>query len=146
MNTICAPSMKQLLGNYDALDNGDLPSSAHFGASCPSSIDETRAPPGGAVLHFFCMTKYDIRGGASKWDDENMVETQVDNFDTVEGTIEFMEMEEFRQNLMGADFYPEEFVQRVRGGEDDKVIKKRPDVGPRARKEDFPPQTYLATC
>lgn len=69
MNTICAPSMKQLLENYDALDNGDLPSSAHFGASCPSSIDETRAPPGRAVLHFFCMTKYDIRGGASKWDE-----------------------------------------------------------------------------
>ncbi|KAK5072740.1 hypothetical protein LTR64_004788 [Lithohypha guttulata] len=85
------------------------------------------------------MTKYDICGGASKWDDENMVKTQVDNFDTVEETIEFMETEEFRQNPMGADFHLEEFVQRVRGDEDNKVVKKKPDVGPRARKKDFPP-------
>lgn len=78
--------------------------------------------------------------------DGNMVETQVDNFDTVEETVAFMGKEEFHKNPMGADFHPEEFVKRVRSGEDDRAIKKRPDVGPRTRKEDFPPQTYLATC
>lgn len=69
MNTICAPSMSELLENYDDLDRGKLPRSAHFGASCPSQVDQTRAPPGKAVLHFFCMTKYDISGGSQKWDE-----------------------------------------------------------------------------
>ncbi|KAH6868924.1 Glyoxalase/Bleomycin resistance protein/Dihydroxybiphenyl dioxygenase [Thelonectria olida] len=64
--------------------------------------------------------------------DGNEVETQVDNFDTVEETIAFMEGTEFEENPMGVDFDPDEFVKRVRSGEDERSIKKRPNIGPRA--------------
>ncbi|KAK2685636.1 hypothetical protein QWA68_015433 [Fusarium oxysporum] len=63
--------------------------------------------------------------------DGNEVETQVDNFDTVEETIVFMDGPEFGENPMGVDFDPEEFVKRVRSGEDERSIKKRPNIGPR---------------
>jgi catechol 2,3-dioxygenase-like lactoylglutathione lyase family enzyme len=63
--------------------------------------------------------------------DGNEVETQVDNFDTVEETIAFMEGPEFGENPMGVDFGPDEFVKRVRSGEDERSIKKRPNIGPR---------------
>lgn len=69
MNTICAPSMAELVANYGYLERGQLPPSAHFGASCPSQIDPSRAPEGKAVLHFFCMTKYDILDGAHRWEE-----------------------------------------------------------------------------
>lgn len=66
--------------------------------------------------------------------DGNEVETQVDNFDTVEETIAFMEGPEFEENPMGVDFDPDEFVRRVRSGEDERAIKKRPNIGPRLTK------------
>ncbi|KAL2829141.1 hypothetical protein BJY01DRAFT_255102 [Aspergillus pseudoustus] len=68
MNTICPPDMEALLKSYDSLDRGILPSHAIFGASCTSGVDKSRAPPGKAVLHFFVMTKYDVKDGAANWD------------------------------------------------------------------------------
>ncbi|WKT51679.1 Glyoxalase/fosfomycin resistance/dioxygenase domain [Fusarium oxysporum f. sp. vasinfectum] len=63
--------------------------------------------------------------------DGNEVETQVDNFDTIEETIAFMDGPEFEENPMGVDFDPEVFVKGVRSGEDERSIKKRPNIGPR---------------
>lgn len=63
--------------------------------------------------------------------DGNEVETQVDNFDTHEEGMAFIQGEEFAENPIGVDFDPERFVTRVRSGEDEKVIKKRPDIGKR---------------
>lgn len=66
--------------------------------------------------------------------DGNEVETQVDNFDRMEDTMAFMEGPEFEENPMGVDFDPDEFVRRVRSGEDERSIKKRPNIGPRSTK------------
>lgn len=63
--------------------------------------------------------------------DGNEVETQVDNFDTHEEGLAFIEGEAFALNPIGVDFDPEEFVRRVKGGEDERVIKKRPNIGKR---------------
>ena len=63
--------------------------------------------------------------------DGNEVETQVDNFDTREEGMAFIEGESFAENPIGVDFDPEVFVRRVKSGEDDKLIKKRPDIGKR---------------
>ena len=64
--------------------------------------------------------------------DGNEVEMQVENFDTAEEGMEFIESESFAENPIGVDFDPEEFVKRVRGGkEDEKSIKKRPYIGKR---------------
>lgn len=66
--------------------------------------------------------------------DGNEVETQVDNFDTVKEVNDFMDGPEFEENPFGVDYDPEEFVRRVRSGEDDRSIKKRPRIGPRHSK------------
>lgn len=60
--------------------------------------------------------------------DGNGIETQVDNFDTHEEGMQFIKSDGFADDPFGAPFDPEEFVRRVRSGEDEKVIKKRPDV------------------
>ncbi|PVH83862.1 Glyoxalase/Bleomycin resistance protein/Dihydroxybiphenyl dioxygenase [Cadophora sp. DSE1049] len=63
--------------------------------------------------------------------DGNEVETQVDNFDTVQEAIDFMDGPEFTENPYGVEYDPDELVRRVRSGEDDRSIKKRPSIGPR---------------
>lgn len=63
--------------------------------------------------------------------DGNEAETQVDNFDTPEEGVAFIEGESFAENPIGVDFDPEELVRRVRAGEDDRAIKKRSDIGQR---------------
>ncbi|KAJ6443741.1 Mss4-like protein [Purpureocillium lavendulum] len=66
--------------------------------------------------------------------DGNGLEFQVDNFDTVPEAIAFMASPAFAENPVGVDFDPEEFVKRVRSGEDERRIKERPNIGPRDRK------------
>ena len=63
--------------------------------------------------------------------DGNEVETQVDNFDTVEETLAFMDGPEFGENPIGVDFDPEELMKRIHSGEDERAIKKRPHIGAR---------------
>ncbi|KAI0115269.1 Glyoxalase/Bleomycin resistance protein/Dihydroxybiphenyl dioxygenase [Daldinia grandis] len=66
--------------------------------------------------------------------DGNQLEFQVDNYDTVAEAVAFMASPEFAENPVGVDFDPEVFVGRVRGGEDDRSVKARPNIGPRDRR------------
>ena len=61
----------------------------------------------------------------------NDIETQVDNFDTVEETNEFLRSPHFAENPIGTDFDPEEMIKRLEAGEDEKIIKTRVEIGPR---------------
>ncbi|KIW95792.1 uncharacterized protein Z519_02856 [Cladophialophora bantiana CBS 173.52] len=63
--------------------------------------------------------------------DGNHLETQVDNFDTVDEVNEYMMSPEFAENAIGFDFDPEALAARVHGGEDHKSIKRRIGSGPR---------------
>ncbi|GIZ40705.1 hypothetical protein CKM354_000403300 [Cercospora kikuchii] len=63
--------------------------------------------------------------------DGNMLETQVDNFDTIEATNEFMSSPAFAENPIGTDIDIEEMIQRLQSGEDDASLKKRVEIGPR---------------
>lgn len=63
--------------------------------------------------------------------DGNVLETQVDNFETAEEATEFMKGESFERNPIGSDFDPEELVRRLKDGEDEGVIKSRVEVGER---------------
>jgi len=63
--------------------------------------------------------------------DGNMLETQVDNFDSAEDATQYMSSPAFSENPIGADFDPEELIQRIEAGEDDASLKKRADIGPR---------------
>ena len=69
--------------------------------------------------------------------DGNRIETQVDNFDTVEDANAFMTSELFKQNPIGTDFDPETLVQRLNAGENDTSIKTRIEIGVRELPEGF---------
>lgn len=62
--------------------------------------------------------------------DGNQIETQVDNMPVNEAS-ELMGNEDFAQNPIGVDFDPEELIERLKSGEDEAKIKKRPNIGPR---------------
>lgn len=63
--------------------------------------------------------------------DGNMLETQVDNFDTVEDANNFMNSKAFAENPIGTDFDAEEMIQAIKSGKDESVLKKRVENGPR---------------
>lgn len=63
--------------------------------------------------------------------DGNMLETQIDNFDSVEDATEFMMSDEFATNPIGADFDAEEIILAIRSGVEESVLKKRKEIGPR---------------
>jgi catechol 2,3-dioxygenase-like lactoylglutathione lyase family enzyme len=63
--------------------------------------------------------------------DGNDIETQVDNFDTVEEANEFLRSAAFQQNPIGSDFDPEELIRKLERGEDERIIKTRVEIGPR---------------
>ena len=67
--------------------------------------------------------------------DGNMLETQVDNFDTVEEATEFMVSADFGENPIGTDFDPEDLIKRLKAGEDDASLKRRIEIGPRGLPE-----------
>ncbi len=66
-----------------------------------------------------------------------MLETQVDNFDTVEAANAFMTSKEFGENPVGTDFDAEGFIARLKQGESEEVLKKRVEIGPRALPDDL---------
>lgn len=63
--------------------------------------------------------------------DGNIVESQVENFDSVREAADFMAGEQYRINPLGVDFDPEDLVRRLKDGEDEVSLKKRPESGPR---------------
>ena len=63
--------------------------------------------------------------------DGNILETQVDNFEDNDKATAFMESEAYRTNPIGVDFEMEDFIRRLKSGEDHESIKARPASGPR---------------
>ncbi|GJC92533.1 putative FAD dependent oxidoreductase [Colletotrichum higginsianum] len=69
MNTCCPGSLKDLLQSYDEMAKGILPANIMIGASCVSSADPTRCPPGKSLLHCVVMCKAEpADGGWNAWD------------------------------------------------------------------------------
>lgn len=67
--------------------------------------------------------------------DGNMIETQVDNFDTSEDANAFMSGTLFAENPVGTDFDPEVLYSRMQSGVDEKELKRRVEIGPRRMPE-----------
>jgi len=63
--------------------------------------------------------------------DGNQIETQVDNFDTIEAANEFMVSKSFAENPIGVDFDPEDLIMKLKSGVDQATLKKRNNIGPR---------------
>jgi catechol 2,3-dioxygenase-like lactoylglutathione lyase family enzyme len=64
--------------------------------------------------------------------DGNRIELQVDNFDTAEECIAFCGLPEFAENPVGVEFDPPSLLRRLREGESELALKKRPVTGPRS--------------
>ena len=69
--------------------------------------------------------------------DGNTIETQVDNYESPEEANQFMTSKLFAENPIGTDFDPDEFVERLRAGEDENKIKTRVEIGPRGLPPNF---------
>ena len=69
--------------------------------------------------------------------DGNMLETQVDNFESVDEATKFMVSEHFAENPIGTDFDPEEYIRRLKAGEDEGELKKRVEIGARGLPDFF---------
>ncbi|KIW55989.1 hypothetical protein PV05_04692 [Exophiala xenobiotica] len=63
--------------------------------------------------------------------DGNLLETQVDNFETNEEATAFMKGKYFAENPIGTDIDPEDLIDRIRNGEEDAELKRRVEIGPR---------------
>ncbi|MFW2829660.1 VOC family protein [Sphingomonas sp. ID0503] len=63
--------------------------------------------------------------------DGNQIELQVDNYPTVEEATEFFYSEAFAENPIGVEFDPEDLLRRLKAGEPEADLKRRPDIGKR---------------
>lgn len=60
--------------------------------------------------------------------DENRIELQVDNFPTPEKARAFFDSDFFRKDSSGINFDPDEFLDKLRGGEPVEDLLRRADV------------------
>lgn len=63
--------------------------------------------------------------------DGNQIELQVDNYDDVKDATAFFYSEAFAENPIGVEFDPDELLRRLRAGEPEDDLKRRPDIGKR---------------
>ena len=63
--------------------------------------------------------------------DGNSIETQVDNFATIDEANDFMRSELFQENPVGTDIDPDELLSRLDQGASDEALKRRVEIGPR---------------
>lgn len=67
--------------------------------------------------------------------DHNQIELQVDNYDDIEDATAFFYSEAFAENPVGVEFDPDELLRRLKAGEPEEALKKRPDIGARGLKD-----------
>lgn len=63
--------------------------------------------------------------------DGNQIELQVDNYDDIEDATAFFYSAAFAANPIGVEFDPDELLRRLRAGEPEDDLKRRPDIGKR---------------
>ena len=63
--------------------------------------------------------------------DRNQLEFQVENFDTVEDSGKFFYTQAFADNPIGVEFDPDDLLRRLRAGEPESELRRRPDIGKR---------------
>jgi hypothetical protein len=61
--------------------------------------------------------------------DGNQLEFQVENYESVIESTKFFYSEEFAENPIGVEFDPEDLIARLRAGEPEGQLKKRPRTG-----------------
>jgi catechol 2,3-dioxygenase-like lactoylglutathione lyase family enzyme len=63
--------------------------------------------------------------------DNNNIELQIDNYDSIEEATAFFYSAAFAENPVGVEFDPEDLLARLKAGEPEAELKRRPNVGPK---------------
>lgn len=63
--------------------------------------------------------------------DGNMIETQIDNFESPDEATDFMNSANFAKNPIGTDFDPEDLILKLKSGASESELKRRIEIGPR---------------
>jgi len=63
--------------------------------------------------------------------DNNNVELQIDNYDSIDDATAFFYSDAFAENPVGVEFDPEDLLARLKAGEPEADLKRRPNVGPK---------------
>jgi catechol 2,3-dioxygenase-like lactoylglutathione lyase family enzyme len=63
--------------------------------------------------------------------DQNKIELQVDNYETIEELFAYFATPEYAENTTGVDFDPGDVLRRLRAGEPEASFQIRPRIGPR---------------
>ncbi len=109
----------------------------HFAFSYATLKDLTfsyRQRKAHGILPYWCVNHGPATSFYYKDPDGNKIEIQVDNMNSDEATA-FMMSKSFSKNPIGVEFDPEELVRRLEAGEDENVLKIRPESGPRSPPE-----------
>lgn len=83
------------------------------------------------IKPFWCVNHGPTTSIYYKDPDGNMLETQTDNFATVDEADKFMKSNKFSENPIGTDFDPEDIITRMLAGETESSLKRRVESGPR---------------
>ncbi|EWY89750.1 hypothetical protein FOYG_07416 [Fusarium oxysporum NRRL 32931] len=102
---------------------------AYASLRCLLQAHEVRASLG--IKPTWCVNHGPTTSIYYKDPDGNAIETQVDNFDTVEEANEFMTSSLFQENPIGTDVNPVELLRRLEDGADEKLLKRRIEIGKR---------------
>lgn len=63
--------------------------------------------------------------------DGNQLEFQIENYPSVEESTQFFFSDAFKENPIGVEFDPQNLADRLRAGESEDDLKRRPDIGKR---------------
>ena len=81
------------------------------------------------IVPFWCVNHGPTTSIYYRDPDNNKIETQVDNFESLDEAEAFMTSSHFAKNTVRTDFDPDELY--VKAGEDQKKMKRRIEIGPR---------------
>ncbi|KIV81158.1 hypothetical protein PV11_08597 [Exophiala sideris] len=83
------------------------------------------------IVPFWCVNHGPTTSIYYKDPDGNKLETQVDNFPTVQEATDFMNSSFFAENPIGTDFDAEDLLQKIKQEVPDAELKRRVEIGPR---------------
>ncbi len=90
------------------------------------------------ILPYWCINHGPTTSLYYSDPDGNQIETQVDNYDTVEEGLAFFETDTFKANPLGVQFDPDKMVDLYRDGVPDEKLKRQ-GVAPRAPGTEYDP-------
>lgn len=90
------------------------------------------------ILPYWCINHGPTTSLYYRDPDGNQIETQADNFDSVDELVGFFHTDTFKENPLGVQYDPDQLVEMYRAGVPEAELKKQ-GVAPRAPGTDYIP-------